>query len=95
MSTRSRPALLACAAGLLLTVSRGALAGDTLYSFTDEAGVTHISNVPADDRYRPLRGGENQRVVRAARDDSVQPLAPALPPEEEQPPPPPRQSSDR
>jgi soluble lytic murein transglycosylase len=38
-----------------------------MYSFVDEAGRMHFSNVPADPRYRPLPGFENVRRVAATK----------------------------
>lgn len=93
-STGRCAVIVACATASALSVT-SAIAGDTLYSFTDEAGVTHISNVPADERYRPERGGESPRVVSAVRDVAIQPLAPTPLPIEEEPLPAPRQPSDR
>lgn len=42
-------------AGTLLALSMAAIAAHAdIYSFTDEQGVTHLSNVPADGRYQVL-----------------------------------------
>ncbi len=37
--------------GFVLGVAQAA---DTIYQFTDENGVVHLSNVPVDSRYRPF-----------------------------------------
>src|SRR5580704_17052152 len=41
-------------ATMLLAVAAGEVAHADIYSFVDEAGVTHFSNVPVDKRYRLL-----------------------------------------
>jgi soluble lytic murein transglycosylase len=46
-------AIAALAAGLLLPAARAG-ARSAVYTFTDENGVVHFTNVPRDDRYRPL-----------------------------------------
>jgi soluble lytic murein transglycosylase len=46
-------AIAALAAGLLLPAAR-ADARSAVYTFTVENGVVHFTNVPRDDRYRPL-----------------------------------------
>jgi hypothetical protein len=33
--------------------SHGAIAAERIYYFIDEQGVTHLSNIPVDARYRP------------------------------------------
>jgi len=53
------PQLGQIAAGGLITVGIAlapspASAADRVYYYLDEAGVYHFSNVPADDRYKPL-----------------------------------------
>ena len=55
-------------------------AKSTVYTFVDEDGVVHASNVPNDARYRPLFGEETSKstiekhIHRAARKYSVDPL---------------------
>ena len=50
-SRRSFAALLGVT---LLVLGSNAPAGGRIYTFTDEAGVTHFTNGPRDRRYRPL-----------------------------------------
>lgn len=59
---------------LLVAGAAGGLAraGDQIYTFTDERGVPHFSNVPGDVRYKPLSASS--------------PISP-LPPTERLPPP--------
>jgi hypothetical protein len=40
-------------AGAALIEMAPAAAADQIYSFTDDQGVMHLSNVPADPRYQP------------------------------------------
>jgi uncharacterized protein DUF4124 len=37
----------------MLLFASAATAGETIYTFVDELGVAHFSNVPYDPRYRP------------------------------------------
>ena len=41
------------ALSLMLLFASGATAGEAIYTFVDELGVAHFSNVPSDPRYRP------------------------------------------
>ena len=46
----------ACAAPALLAIALAAPAHGAIYSFTDEKGVVHFSNVPSDSRFREVPG---------------------------------------
>ncbi|HEY6001064.1 MAG TPA: transglycosylase SLT domain-containing protein [bacterium] len=63
--TRAR---LAAALALALLAAPGP-AGATLYSFTDESGVTHYTNIPSDPRFAKVPGSTPPRVP------SAEPLA--------------------
>jgi len=41
------------ALSLMLLFASAATAGEAIYTFVDELGVAHFSNVPSDPRYRP------------------------------------------
>lgn len=65
--------IAACAIGLLASHSTGHGAGqraetgaERIYRFVDGKGVTHLTNVPADARYRLYYHGEKQAPGRAA-----------------------------
>ncbi len=59
---RARCSALALLSTLVLAVSP-ALAGESIYGYTDEAGVTHLSNVPAEGPYRLiLRNPDDYRL---------------------------------
>jgi len=45
----------------LLVLASHALAGNRIFTFTDEDGVTHFTNVPRDQRYRPLDDSDTGR----------------------------------
>ena len=57
-SRQSFAALLGLA---LLVLGSNAPAGGRIFTFTDEAGVTHFTNVPRDQRYRPLDDSDTGR----------------------------------
>ncbi len=42
-------------AGLVLLLPAAGLAGGVIYSYTGEDGVTHFTNIPQGDRFKPLR----------------------------------------
>jgi soluble lytic murein transglycosylase-like protein len=42
-------------AGLVLLLPAAGLAGGVIYSYTGENGVTHFTNIPQGDRFKPLR----------------------------------------
>jgi len=71
----ARARLAAVVAAVVLITPATAFAGDQIYSFVDEQGVEHFSNVPSDPRYKvigwlkPQAGGSAQQ----------QPLHPAAP----------------
>ncbi len=55
MSKRaSRQSFAALLGVTLLVLGSNAPAGGRIFTFTDEDGVTHFTNVPRDQRYRPL-----------------------------------------
>ena len=57
-SRQSFAALLGLA---LLVLGSHAAAGGRIFTFTDEDGVTHFTNVPRDHRYRPLDDSDTGR----------------------------------
>jgi soluble lytic murein transglycosylase-like protein len=60
------PSARALLAALLLCVlAASAPAAATLYSFVDESGVTHYTNVPSDSRYRKVPGSAPAAPARA------------------------------
>ena len=51
-----RPRLLLLVAGLLLAAAPAAVAGGGFYTFVDDRGVTHFTNLPPRDaRYQPMK----------------------------------------
>ena len=77
MRKRASRQSLAVLLGLtLLVLGSNALAGGRIFTFTDEDGVTHFTNVPRDRRYRLLDSSEVgrfrvQRVPRHWRYDGL------------------------
>jgi soluble lytic murein transglycosylase len=55
------------AAGLAVLLAAAAPAGSTIYSYTDENGVTHFTNVPNDPRFKKVPGSSPPPPPRAAR----------------------------
>jgi soluble lytic murein transglycosylase len=49
-----KPSFIALLGVALLALGGTATAGSRIYTFTDENGVTHFTNVPRDRRYRPM-----------------------------------------
>ncbi len=45
---------------LILRMAVPSECGATIYSFTDDKGIVHYTNVPSDPRYRPLIRGANR-----------------------------------
>ncbi|WON74856.1 lytic transglycosylase domain-containing protein [Nitrosospira sp. Is2] len=71
IAPRRLPLLLAA----LLAFGLATPAGAEIYSFTDENGVMHFSNVPTDERYVPLTG-PSAGVKRAVAGPSNTPVEP-------------------
>ena len=62
MSKRaSRQSFAALLGVTLLVLGSNAPAGGRIFTFTDEDGVTHFTNVPRDQRYRPLDNSDTGR----------------------------------
>ena len=57
----SRQSFAALLGVTLLVLASHATAGGRIFTFTDEDGVTHFTNVPRDQRYRPLDDSDTGR----------------------------------
>ena len=68
--------LAALVAAAMLIDLAPAVAGEQIYSFVDERGVEHFSNVPSDPRYKVVGWLKPQATGRSAQ----QPQNPAVPP---------------
>lgn len=54
--------------------SHTVVAAERMYYFVDEQGVTHLSNIPMDARYRPAGAPIASAAVSAAGDIAEQPV---------------------
>ncbi len=79
-SMRGRTTLFLVLTGTLLHLALSAPPGRAaIYSFVDERGVIHLTNVPTDHRYRPLfrekrRAGVRHHIQMASRRYRLDPL---------------------
>ena len=82
MSSWSRIGALAFAICALVAIASRASRADQVYRYVDERGVVHLSNVPADERYRTYRvgsaGGSGRGILILARRDSGRAHIPGL-----------------
>jgi soluble lytic murein transglycosylase-like protein len=73
---------IAALLALLLGASGGAARAEQVYRYVDERGVLHLSNVPADQRYREYRvgsaGGSGRGILILARRESSRVHIPGL-----------------
>lgn len=53
--------------------SHGAIAAERMYYFIDEQGVTHLSNIPVDARYRPAGAPITSAAISPAEENVEQP----------------------